>query len=100
MPVVVTAWWPCARRRDGAAGQGSPTAPVQRGRRREHEDGEGWLPDKKDGGATHQGGRAPMRWRMGWRNGASSRAVALRRASTTTVRSCSMGVSREVRDAN
>jgi hypothetical protein len=30
-------------------------APVQRGRRREYDDGEGRSPGKKDGGAAHQG---------------------------------------------
>jgi hypothetical protein len=49
----------------GAAGQGSPTAPVQCGRRREHEDGEGRSLGKRHGGAAHQGGRAMTRWRMG-----------------------------------
>jgi hypothetical protein len=73
---------------------------VQCGRRREHEDGEGRSPGKKDGGAAHQGGRAPMRWRMGWCNGISLRAVALRQASTMAVGSCSTGVSREVREAD
>jgi hypothetical protein len=48
--------------RDGAGGQGSPLAPVQRGQRREYEDGEGRSSGKKDGGAAHQGGRVPMRW--------------------------------------
>jgi hypothetical protein len=73
---------------------------VQHGRRREHEDGEGKSPGKKDGDATHQGGRAPMRWRMGRRDGISSRAVVLQRALATAAESCSMGVSREVREAN
>jgi hypothetical protein len=35
--------------------QGSPMAPVQRGQRREYDDGEGRSPGKKDGGAAHQG---------------------------------------------
>jgi hypothetical protein len=46
---------------------------VQRGRRREYENGEGMSPGKKDGGTAHQGGRAPMRWRMGRRGNVSSR---------------------------
>jgi hypothetical protein len=62
---------------------------VQRGRRREHENGEGRSPGKKDGGAAHQGRLAPMRWRMGRRDGVSSRAAALQRALTMVVRSCS-----------
>jgi hypothetical protein len=49
----------------GEADQGSSVAPMQRGLRREHEDGEGKSPGKKDGGTTHEGGRAPTRWRMG-----------------------------------
>jgi hypothetical protein len=43
------------RRHSGAAGQGSLAAPVQRGRRREHEDGEGRWPGKQDGDAAHLG---------------------------------------------
>jgi hypothetical protein len=40
----------------GTAGLGSPASPVQRGRRREHEDDEGRTPGKKDGGTPHQWG--------------------------------------------
>jgi hypothetical protein len=64
--------------RGGAAGQGSPVPSVPRGRQHEHEDSEGRLPGKKDGGTTHKGGRASMRWRMGWRDDVSSRVTALR----------------------
>jgi hypothetical protein len=47
-----------------------------------------------------KGGRLPMRWRMGWHDGVSLRAVALRWASAKAVGSCSTGVSREVREAD
>jgi hypothetical protein len=40
----------------GAAGLGAPASPVQRGRQREHENGEGRMPGKKDGGTPHQWG--------------------------------------------
>jgi hypothetical protein len=43
-------------RRGGTGGQGSPVAPVQRGRRREYEDGEGRSSGKEDGDTAHQGG--------------------------------------------
>jgi hypothetical protein len=43
-------------RRGGTGGQGSPVAPVQRGRRREYEDGEGRSSGKEDGYTAHQGG--------------------------------------------
>jgi hypothetical protein len=43
-------------RRGGAGGPGSPASLVQRGRRREYEDGEGRSLGKMDGDATHQGG--------------------------------------------
>jgi hypothetical protein len=73
---------------------------VQRGRRRKHEDGEGKSPGKKDGDAAHQGGPAPIRWRMGWRDDVSSRAAALQRASVMAAESCSTGVPREMREAD
>jgi hypothetical protein len=63
-------------RRGGAGGQGSLAVPMQHGRQREYEDGEGRSPGKKDGGTAHQGGSGPMRWRMGRCGGISSRAVA------------------------
>jgi hypothetical protein len=47
--------------RGGVGGQGSLVTPVQRGRRCEHEDGEGKSSGKKNGGVAHQGGHAPMR---------------------------------------
>jgi hypothetical protein len=53
-------------------------APMQRARRRENEDSEESSPGKKDGGAAHQGGQAPMRWRMGWHDGVSLRVAMLR----------------------
>jgi hypothetical protein len=49
------------RRCGDADGPGSPVDAVQWGRRREHEDNERRSPGKKDGGAAHQGGRAPTR---------------------------------------
>jgi hypothetical protein len=58
-----------------AAGQGSLAAPVQRSRRREHEDDEGRSSSKKDGGVAYQVGWAPTRWRMGRHDGVSSRAL-------------------------
>jgi hypothetical protein len=66
-PGMVTLRWPRVQPHGGVAGQGSSAAPVQRGRRCEHEDGEGRSPGKKDGGAAHQG----------WRDGVSLRAAAL-----------------------
>jgi hypothetical protein len=56
VPGVVTTQWPHVWPPGGAAGQGSPAAPMQHGWRREHEDGEGKSPGKKDGNAAHQGG--------------------------------------------
>jgi hypothetical protein len=73
---------------------------VQRSRRPEHEDGEGKSPVKKDDDTTHQGGRAPTRWRMGLCDDVSSRATSLRQASVTVAESCSTGVLREVREAD
>jgi hypothetical protein len=70
------------------------------GWRREHKDHEGRSLAKKDGSAAYQGGWAPMRRRMGWHDGVSSRAVALWRASAMVAWSCSTGVSREVREAD
>jgi hypothetical protein len=61
MPTGTTCARPVWSPHGGAAGQGSSMAPVQRDRRREHKDGEGRSPGKKDGGAAHQGGQAPMR---------------------------------------
>jgi hypothetical protein len=85
-----------ANRRGGAARQGSPVTLVQRGQRREHEDGEGRSSSKKDGGTLTNGGQALMRWQMGRHGGVSSRAAA--RGMVTG--SCSTGVSREVREAD
>jgi hypothetical protein len=57
-------------------------------------------PGKKDDSAAHQWGSGTDEVVGGRRDGVSSRAATLRRASVMAAVSCSTGVSREVREAD